>query len=360
MRVGKGMTALKMLVSVCGMGLLTACTTEQAQPEAEILRPVKTVTVAAANSGPFREFTAVVDASQKVDLAFKVSGSIVELAVKAGDQVQEGQLIARLDDADFKVRLDEAQSNYDKASSDFERAKKLIMSKTISQADFDQLKAQYNSALAQLETAQNNVNYTKLNATFDGVIAQRYVENFQEINALSPVVALHDITNINFQVDVPESVIINVQPGAQPPKVTANFASIPNQEFDLTFKEISTQADEVTKTYQVVFTMPTPTTHTILPGMSARVRVARAEDASTSVANFYLPPHAVLKDAQGNYVYLVTSAEPGVGEIHRVNITIGDITNWGLEVYSGVAPGDKVVTAGMSKVSEGMRVKFNG
>lgn len=346
-----GIASLVFVLSACD----NAAQVEKTEPE---LRPVRTTQVEMAAFGPYQEFTAVVDASQKVDLAFKVAGSLVALPVKAGDEVKEGQLVAQLDDTDFKVRLNEAQSSFDKASSDFQRAKELIASNSISQADFDQLKAQYNSALAQLETAQNNLDYTKLHANFDGVIAQRYTENFQEINALTPVVALHDLKNINFKVDIPERIMINVKPNSTPPKVSAYFASIPDTTFDLAFKEISTQADEVTKTYQVVFTMPAPTTNTILPGMTARVRVMKPDDMNEINADFYLPPHAVLQDSTGNYVFTVNLVETGVGEIARTPITVGDITDFGIEVYSGVEAGQHVVTAGMSKVTEGMRVKF--
>ena len=250
-----------------------------------------------------------------------------------------------------------AQSSYEKALSDFNRAKELIASKSISQADFDQLKAQHNSAQAQLQSAENKLEYTHLYASFDGVIARRYVENFQEITAQTPIVALHDLNNINFKVDIPESILINVKPGSEPPEVTASFASLPDETFDLTFKEISTQADEVTKTYQVVFTMPASEQHTLLPGMSARVRVS-APDNFGPAADYYVPAHAVLMDARGKYVYTVETVEQGVGKVSRQDVVIGNITAWGIEVFSGLESGQHIVTAGMSKVSDGMLVKF--
>lgn len=349
------------LLSLLALSLtIGACDSHTQTTDASpALRPVRTLVIEQAEFGPYKEFTAVVDASQKVDLAFKISGRIIEMPNKAGDNVTKGQLVARLDDTDIKVQLSEAQSGYDKALSDFNRAKDLIQTNSISQADFDQLQAQFNSADAQLQSAKNKLDYTYLNASFDGVIAQRYAENFQEINAQAPVVALHDLNNINFKVDVPESILINVRPNDAPPKVSANFESIPDQTFDLAFKEISTQADEVTKTYQVVFTMPNSKQHTILPGMSARVRVMRP-DLGQPIASYYVPEHAVLKDAVGNYVYTVASVEPGKGQISRQEVVIGNITAWGIEVFSGLENGQHLVTAGMSKVSDGMFVKFQG
>lgn len=337
---------------------LVACSDQQAQkqPEAK-LRSVRTVQVQQALYGPYQEFTAVVDASQKVDLAFKVSGRIIELPVKSGDEVKQGQLIAQLDDTDLKVQLSEAQSSYEQASSDFERAKKLIGNFSISQSDFDQFKARYNSATAQLENAQNKLSYTKLYASFDGVIATRYVENFQEIAAQAPIAALHDLKNISFKVDIPESIIIKHQRQAQPPKIKALFDSIADKEFPLTFKEISTQADEITKTFQATFIMPAPENYTILPGMTARVRVMKPE-GERHQANFYLPSHAVLKDSQGHFVYTVAASDPGQGVIRRQAVTIGNLTSLGIEVFTGIESQQHVITAGMSKVSDGMIVRF--
>lgn len=339
--------------------LISGCGTESIEStDAQLLRPVRTLQVEQANRKPIQEFTAVVDASQKVDLSFKISGKLVNIFAKPGDQVSQGQLIAQLDDTDIKIQLLEAQSSYEKAKADFNRAKDLIKSNAVSHSDFDKLKAQYNSALAQYEANKNKLQYTQLVASFNGIIAKRYVENYQEINALAPIVALHDLNNINFKVDIPESVLIHFKPGSVVPEVSASFASIPDAQFPLTFKEISTQADEVTKTYQVVFSMPSPKTHTILPGMSAIVEVTKP-NIENAAASFYLPAHCVLKDANGNYIFVVKQVASGKGEISRRNIVIGDITPLGIEIFDGITNGEHVVTAGMSKVSDGMLVKFN-
>jgi RND family efflux transporter MFP subunit len=351
-KVGCGISSF----GICA--LLIGCQPQSnEQPTGETLRPVRTILVEPTAEGPYKEFTAVVDASQKVDLAFKISGRMVEMLTNSGDPVQEGQVIAKLDDTDIKVELAEAQSSFNKALSDFNRGRDLIKTNSISQADFDQLQAQYNSANAQLTNSKNRLEYTNLVATFDGVIAQRYAENFQEVKAQEPIVALHDLHNINFKVDVPESIMINIKPDERNPQVTAIFESIPDQTFDLTFKEVNTQADDVTKTYQVVFTMPNSPEHSILPGMSARVRVIRGAGA-VALANFYVPDHAVLKDASGNYVFTVSAAEEGKGVISRRNVVIGDITAWGIEIFSGLEGGEHLVIAGMSKVNDGMIVKF--
>ncbi len=339
--------------------LLTACN-EPPQKVEQPLRPVRTLTVSAPNMNRIHEFSAVVDASHKADLSFKVSGELIEFLVNQGDEVVSGQVLARLDDSDFQIKLKEAQSSFDKSSADYNRGKKLISKNTISQADFDQLRAQYNSTKSKLDIAKNNIDYTELKASFSGIIAKKYTENFQEISAKSPIVALHDLTNINLKIDVPESIMIRVQRSERPTNMMAKFDAISDILFPLTYKEVSTQADAVTRTYEVTLTMVAPTGHTILPGMTARVLANRINENEGSEVHFILPLITVLKGSEGNYVYTVEDKGNGIGEIKRKPVTVGEVTALGIEIYSGIQEGDKVLSAGMSKVSEGMKVKITG
>ncbi len=337
---------------------LTSCSDNSQETEVKPLRPVKTMTVSLPDSHITREFSAVVDASRKADLSFKIAGELIELNVQQGEEVSAGQVLAKLNDRDIKIQLQEAQSLFDQAQGDYNRAKNLIASKVISQSDFDKLKAQFQSAQAKLSTAQNNLEYTELKASFDGIIAKKYTENFQEINAKSPIFALHDLTNISLKIDVPESIMINNQRDKVLPKLIAQFDAINNESFPLTFKDVATQADEITKTYEVTLSMKSPQDHTILPGMTARVIVEDLVQSHSKAAAFYLPAKTVLSDSQGNFVYVVKRQSEGVGQIVRQGITIGDITPLGIEVFTGLSQGDVILTAGMSKVTDGLAVKY--
>ncbi len=340
--------------------LATGCT-EQVEEQTKQLRPVRTLEVSLQQSGRTQEFTAVVDAAKKVDLAFKISGEIVELAVKPGESVKQGDLIARLEDKDIRLQLQEAQASFDIAKNDYNRALELISTQYISQSEIDSLKAKFNSAQAQLESAKNKLEYTELKAPFSGIIAKRFAENFQEVNALQAIASLHDIQNVHFKIDVPESVMIFAAADNNRPEPTAfaSFDAIKNVRFPIEFQEVNTEADDVTRNYEVTFTMPAPTEHSILPGMSATVEVEPSSGGHTSV-DYYLPSQSVLSDSQGKFIYIVQAKEQGVGEVKRRDVVVGELTALGFEVFSGVQAGEHVVTAGMSKVTDGMLVKFNG
>lgn len=356
--MSKNLTRFTTLSLIIVVSILSGCEQQAPDTEEPVLRPVRTMTVENAEISRQHEFSAVVEANRSADLSFKISGELVEILVKEGDEVSEGQVLARLDDSDVKIELDEAQSSFDKTQAEFERARELITSSTISQADFEQVQANFNSARAKLASAQNKFDYTKLEASFSGVIAKIYTDKLQELNAKTPVIALHDLTNIDLKIAVPESIMVRVRKDEEPPELIATFENIPNREFVLAFKEVATQADDVTKTYDITLTMPMPEGINLLPGMTGQVTAKKVFPEDEFNASFYLPVKTVLQDSGGHYVFVVNAATEGIGTIERRNVTVGRITSLGIEVFSGVSPGDQILTAGMSKVSPGMQVKL--
>jgi RND family efflux transporter MFP subunit len=341
---------------------LSACQQEQVSIKEEpLLRSVRTTTITSANVARTLEFPAVVDVASKADLSFKLAGELATFYVKQGDKVSKGDLLAKLDDTDLKLSLITAQANSYKADADFNRAKKLIKTKYISQTEFDQLKANASSTNAQLQTAINNLNYTKMTASFDGVIAKVYKDLYQEINAKEPVVRLHDLNKVVLKVNIPESIMMHLRKNAVLGKVTATFSALQGHQFPIEFSEVSTIADEYTKTYEVLFTMPAPKAFIILPGMTAKV-TANVKSSSVvtpdNAVDFYLPSNTVLSDRNNHYVFTITPVERGIGKVNKKTIIIGNFTAKGIEVYSGLDKGDVLVNAGMSKITDSMLVKY--
>ncbi|CAH9059331.1 Toluene efflux pump periplasmic linker protein TtgG [Pseudoalteromonas holothuriae] len=337
--------------------LLSACSpNEQSKDQSPQLRPVRTITVSLFHAGPVQEFPGVVDAANTAQLSFKVSGEVSKLLVKQGQEVKKGDVIATLNDTDYKLSLEEAQASFDKANADFGRAEKLLKTGTISKADYDQLKLQFASAKNKLATAKNNLEYTTLHASFSGVVARTQIEQFEEVQAKQAIATLQDIQTVNVKVNVPESVMINVSKDV-PKQVYAEFSAIEDQRFPLTFVEVSTKANEITNTYEVTLSMTPPTGYNILPGMTAKVFSSQVAVDKQAI---YLPVKTVLKDQQGNYVWTVEAVGDNQGKIIKTPVTIGEMTQYGFQIINGVSAGEHVVSAGMSKVSDGQLVKFMG
>jgi len=145
---------------------------------------VKVITLTPDDAGFVREYPGRVKASMRVDLAFEVSGRLMELPIKEGDKVKAEQLLARINPHDFQQRVNQEKAKYDYAVVTYQRYKTLLKSDTISRAAYDEKFAQLQVAKANLATATKSLNDTHLKAPFNGYIANRFVENFEYVRAI--------------------------------------------------------------------------------------------------------------------------------------------------------------------------------
>jgi len=334
---------------------LASCGDEEIQ-EPEVVKPVKTLVVGGGHGGSKREFPGVVEATQKADLSFRISGKLESILVKEGDQVEKGQVLAKLDQTDLKITLSDRESSYDAAKANFGRAAKLVEKGHISRTDYDKLKATYVGARAGLEAAQQNIKYATMKTSFAGYISRRYVENFEAITAKQTIFALQDISSLDIAVDLSENLMIRAKQnkGKNTRKIYARFNAIKGKEFPLTIKEVSTQADEQTQTYRVTLTMQPPENYRILPGMSATV-VADIKNMDQASEWVNLPVTAVIANLEKqDSVWLVDETSMTVSPR---TVKTGALTGRNVAVM-GLKLGERVVIAGAAFLREGMKVSL--
>ncbi|MEM7292807.1 MAG: efflux RND transporter periplasmic adaptor subunit [Pseudomonadota bacterium] len=345
--------------TIGALTVLAACSGDVEPTVApEVLRPVKTLTVATTQDLDIRQLPGVVDAFRHAELAFRVAGVVKSLKVREGGDIKKGQLLAELDTTDFQIQLDKDKANFETAESAFQRGESLIDEGHISKADFETLKANFNTAKAQFSASKQNMAYTRLVAPFSGVIARHHVEKFEEVNAKQVVVSVQDLSKLAVSVDVPEGLMIQIRNDEDRPYTSyATFDAIQGEEFPLEFKEAATKADDSTKTFRVTLVMANPSGFSILPGMTATVHAQRnvADDAPSRV---YLPSHAVMEDAQGRFVFIAVPDSDGEATVRRRVVEAGPLTAQGMTISAGLDDGDQVVVAGMSKMNDGLRVRL--
>jgi len=339
---------------------LWGCTNESdTMAEDTILRPAKIFEVGQHSQSLLRNFPAKVEANADSKLAFRVSGQIIKLLVKAGENVKQGQVLARLDPKDFKLRLDDRQARFALAKSQFERAKSMLNKKLIAQSQYDEALANLRVSQSGLDTARVDLDYTYLRAPFAGSIAQRGAENHENIQAKQTIFTLQTNDRIDISIQVPERLVAHINPETQY-QPTVSFASYPQKHYLAQVKEWDTVADPVTLTYQVVFSMAAPIDINILPGMSANLKADLFQITDYPQSSFQLPVEAVFSapDASSEnparYIWKLNSASKTVT---RVEVTVGEIKEGGIEVLSGVAQGDKIISAGVHFLSEGIQVR---
>ncbi len=338
--------------------LIAACDAEQEAKTDEVVRPVKSVLVGENAEGTVREFPARILASRRVDLAFRVPGTLNELAVREGDTVKADQTIASLDPKDFQNVVDDRQAKYDEAVKNYERGKELVETGVLSQVAFDRLEAAFKTSETALDQAKTDLSYTVLKAPFGGDVARRFVQNFEEVQAKQAIIALSDTSKLDVKFDVPERLMILLTEDANAtqsndPEVTASFEADPEKSFPLTFKEVATRADQSTQTFEVTYQMASTADLQILPGMTATVTV----DLSAYLQEeerYLIPVDAIVGDAKLKpSVWIV---DENTMQVSERPVGVGKLSGGLVEITEGLKKGERIVTAGAPFLSDGMKI----
>lgn len=345
----------------CGNGA------EVVKPEA--VRPVRVFTVNGENQLDSRTYPGKVKASKEASLAFRLSGQVVELNVNEGDSVRKGQVIAMLDQrdyraavADYEAQLVGARSTLREAKLNIQRNTQLLKEKIISQSSYDTAQSNYETSRARvlsleqtLRRAKLNLQYTELIAPFSGVIARKHISNHEFVQAKEPIIDLEDLSALDIVVDMPENMWVRAfsEGAKEKTRNVARFESLPGKTFPLRLKEYQTNADPGTQTYKVTLTIDDAEESGVYPGMTAEISgelQELAEDTSVSV-----PFHAIVGAAQGEkYVWVLNDD----GTVSRRAVEIGRISDVGMAlVSSGLATGETLVSAGVNYLHEGQKVK---
>lgn len=356
---------LSTLMLLLSATLLTGCDKKQEIEQTDEVRPVKTMLISAPDLGGIRHFPGRVDADKRAELAFRVAGKVQELLVKEGDMLQQGDVVAKLDPTDFQIAVENKEAIFTRAEKDFSRGKKLIKEGHISQRDFDGLESAFLTSRAELNLAKQQLVYTELKAPFDGVIARRHIQSFEEVEAKQSIVTLNDNEVLEVKFDLPEKLILSIQrqegvdiEELSLPKynilVTASFQSQTDKEYKLSFKEISTKADAKTQTFTATYTMPAPNDFNIMPGMSATVTIDSSQYFKVGKNSFKLPVSAVVADAGLQGVVWIVNKESM--QVEPVSVKVGVMKGNQIQITEGVEEGQRVVVAGVPFLYKGLKV----
>ncbi len=321
-------------------------------------RPIPTIRVAAADNETIRMFPGTVKARNNVDLAFSIEGPLVELNGREGRFVRQGEVLAKLDERDFRNAFEAAKARHMRAAADFQRARVLFERKVISQAEFDATKAASDVALAEYKISEKALEDTVITAPYDGVIAKRYIENREHVKKQVPILALKDISEVEVIIQVPERFM--AQEGINHfTDIRVRFDVGGERWFKGEVREYSVQADPVTRTYEVAVRLQAPIDLAVLPGMTATVQASL--DAAASPANEQLstvsliPVESVYSASDGKtYTWVIPEKS---GNPQKVEVHLGTMSDGKITVLSGLKPGIRIAIAGIHSLTEDMIVR---
>ncbi|MBO6504437.1 MAG: efflux RND transporter periplasmic adaptor subunit [Kordiimonadaceae bacterium] len=351
--------------------LLVGCS-EPEQTSSEIpLRSVKVAVVDASDNVTVRTFSGTVSSTQETSLSFRVSGTVIEKNVSVSDRVGRGDVLARLDPAPFELEVQraiasvaEARSNARNASSSYDRTKRLYEAGNSSREDLDNAKTAADSALAQtasaakaLELAQLDLQYTRLVSEGSCAIALTDLQVGENVQQGQQVLVANCGDGLEVDLGIPERFISQIARGTN---VSVSFPALPDASYVGMVDDVGISATSDGTTFPVTIALPEEASQQVKAGLSAQVTFSLQANsqARNGSASFVISPFAVGEDQSGRFVYVVEAADDGTGVVRRVEVTIGDLQDSGLEVLTGLSPGQLVVTAGVSVLRDGLEVSL--
>ncbi len=332
---------------------LAACSGGEDEENAPV-RPVKIIEVSTGTDVRTQSLPAVIEAARSSDLTFEINGTLQELLVREGDNVRQGQVLARLDPRTYQNDLATAQAEYNNANAEYERASRLVAEDAIAQNVYEQRRTAREVARAQFDTARVRLDDTIIRAPFSGVVARTYVERFENIGAQQEILTLQTQGQARAVVQVPATIVAN-SGQLRPLGSVMTLDAAPEVEIPATIYSTATQADPSSQTFEVRFNFTPPADTLILPGMTGTVRARlELEEGGIVPEGVSIPLAAVLSDGDDRYVWLV---DDDAMTVSRRDIVVASANGELMTVTSGLQRGDKIVGAGASYLHEGMEIR---
>ncbi|MBP9792996.1 MAG: efflux RND transporter periplasmic adaptor subunit [Flavobacterium sp.] len=312
---------------------------------------VEIITVKDTTFSHYLEIQGNVDTNQNILIQPEMPGTLVSLNVKAGQSVQTGQILGKVDDGGMSQQLASIQTQYELAKTTFERQKRLWDQKIGSEIQYLQAQTQMISLSKSVNQMKAQIAKTLIKAPFNGVVDEVFVERGQVV-AASPQ-GLMRIVNLNqmyVSTAVPESYVGKVKVGTS---VQAAITSI-GKEYQGKIRQIAKTINSANRSFGIEVSVPNPE-GLLRPNQVAKLKIVDYTKASAIV----VPTTIIQQDADGSkFVYIVSEAKANAGVAKKAMIKVGQNANSVTEILSGLRKGDIIITEGANTLSEGMKVSF--
>ena len=336
---------------------LTACGPREPSSPAPP-RPVKFITVKPATQDRQVQMTGDIHAHDETSLSFRLDGRMLTRPADVGDHVEAGKVLATLESTTTANALRSAMADTESARAsqrvaalNLHRMKQLMPSGAIARAQLDSAQSDWETAAARLQSseaalnsAKENLSWTQLTAPFSGVITAVSASAGQVVSAGQTVIFLASGARRDVVLDVPSPAEFSSLSGG---KFCISLLSSPAITAQAHLRDISPQADALTRTWRIRLTLDDPPAAMLL---GASVSVALPE----SDAGSFILPASVLTRLAGKPAVFVLDAKRG--KVQRRTVVISRFTANDVYIASGLTAGENVVTAGVSTLRDGEAV----
>lgn len=286
-------------------------------------------------------------ANEQVTLAAPVTERVLRLGFDDGDFVRKGQMIAVLNQGQEAAQLAEAQARQREAQQQLSRIQTLKRRGFATQSSLDTQLAAASSARAQAAEARASIGERVITAPFAGYASLRTISPGAIVSSGTPIATISDISTIKLDFPVPETLLSTIKPGLT---IQGIAAAYPDQPFRGQIANVDPVIDPNTRSVMVRAHLPNPDAR-LKPGMLLTVAIETAPRLGLSV-----PELAVVGEGDQRFVYVVGKD----GKVKRTAVKTGLRSAGRIEILEGLKAGQPVVTEGVVKLADGMKVKVAG
>ncbi|MEL6414060.1 MAG: efflux RND transporter periplasmic adaptor subunit [Pseudomonadota bacterium] len=335
--------------------MLAACGGDRTEPQSTpTVRPAKLVIATRSTTERNLEFPAIIRAIESADLTFQVAGEILQLDVLEGQEVERGDVIARLNQRNNQNQVAQAQAEFDNAKAEFERAERLAAEDAISRSVLETRRTTLDIAAAALDNAKKSLGDTVLRAPFDGSISQVSARRFQNVQAKESIATIQT-REVEAVVNMPGTIIARI-PQLIPVGVNVLLDSDPDRPIQAEFREAAGTADPETQTYEVSFSFSPPEDLFTLPGMTATVQTTLDFSAVSDIVaqGIAVPLTAIFAEGDDTFVWIV---DPDTYKISKREVVLGSDSEEEVTVTDGLEGGELLIAAGVTFFNDGATVR---
>lgn len=310
-----------------------------------IVIPVEVMDVSRGTISAYYSNTATLEAVEEANIVSKVRGIIQEINVEEGDDVRAGQVIAKIEDDQYRIEAERAKATLDRMYNDFQRNKELFDKQLISAEVYENSRFEYEAQKSAYELAQLNYQHTSIKSPISGVISERMVKKGNMIGIDQQVFRVTDFDPIQAILYVPEHERSKIRKG-QRAELLAD--AIPGQLFTGQVERISPTIDPTTGTFKVTVYMD-QNQENLRPGMFGRVKIVYDTRENTKM----IPKAAIISEDETQSVFVIKDSLA-----FRKNIRTGYINGTNIEVIDGLEDGEMVVTTGQGSLTDSTKVNI--
>lgn len=295
-----------------------------------------------------------VSADQGVMVSPEIAGTVSEIDFKSGATVKQGDLLVKLDTSSEEAQLRAAQAQAELARLTAERTRQLRADRTVAQSDLDQAEATLKQDQANVDAIQATIDKKTIRAPFAGRLGIRLVNLGEQLDIGKSIVSLQSLTPVFVDFSLPQQDLAKLKTGLQ---VRVTSDAYAGQAFDGELSAINPDLNATTRSVQLRASFENAE-QLLRPGMFVRVEVELPEQEPVLA----IPSTAILSAAYGDSVFLI---EPQITngvtnliaqqKFIRTGRALGDFVS----VESGLQAGDRVATAGLFKLRNGVNVSIN-